>query len=194
MNVHVSLNGAPLRSLEIENLDALRAIADGQRHRIVTFLMDETLTARELAERLGIARTRLYHHLAVLERHRLIEVADRRIVSGIEERSYRAVARTFRVNRALLASQASESQIADAQATILESLAADLRERATRGRAQAGNDDDVLVSRIFLRLNEARHRQLRSRIAALLDEYREADADGREAEFGIAFFTTERET
>jgi len=172
----------------VANLEALQALVDSQRHRIVTMLMDEPLTAKEIAARLGIGRTRLYYHLDLLERHGLIRVADTRVVSGIVERTFRAVARTFRVDRALLSSQASDMQITDAQAAILDAVAHDLRARVLPGAAPP--HDDVLVSRAFLKLNDTRREELRKRLAAIVDEYSRADADGTEMEIALALFST----
>lgn len=195
MNIHMQVNEGLLPVAEIERLESLRTLVDTQRHRMVTLLIEEALTATELAERLGIGRTRLYHHLRLLEEHGIIRVVERRIVSGIEERRYRAVARTFRVNRALLASQNSEPEISDAQASFLEAIAGDLRARSISGSSASRTDDDndVLVARMFLHLNDMRRGELRARLQALVEEYREPDSDGRETELGIALYTTERD-
>ena len=53
-------------------------------------------------------------------------------------------------------------------------------------------DADVLVSRMFLWLNEARRTELRARLGALIEEYRSADRDGTEMELGVAFFAANR--
>jgi DNA-binding transcriptional ArsR family regulator len=190
MNGHMTVNIDVLGVAPIQDLEALRALVDSQRHRIVTLLMEEPLTAKELAARLGIGRTRLYYHLTILETHGLIRVVDTRIVSGIAERTYRAVARTFRVDRALLASQASEEQISEAQAAIIEAVANDLRARAASG--EPASDADILVSRTFLCLNESRRAELRARLGALIEEYRSADRDWVETELALALFAPER--
>lgn len=171
----------------VADLETLQVLADGQRHRIVTLLMEESLTAKEIADRLGIGRTRLYYHLDLLERHGIVRVSGTRLVSGIVERRYRAAARTFRVDRALLSSRASLAEITDAQASILDAVAHDLHVRA---RARVGTDDDLLVSRAFLTLSAARRQELRERLTALVAEYRDSDDGGDEIEVAVALFTT----
>jgi DNA-binding transcriptional ArsR family regulator len=191
MTIHMQVNTPSV--VPIDRLETLQVLVDSQRHRIVTLLMDEPLSARDLAERLGIGRTRLYYHLGLLERHGLIRVCETRIVSGIEERRYLAVARMFRVDRSLLAAEASEPQIADTQAGILEAVAGDLRARAASSAAPTGtDDDDVLVARSFFHLRDERRTELRGRLTALIEEYSDGDADGRPVEMGVALFTTER--
>jgi AcrR family transcriptional regulator len=54
-------------------------------------MLDGGRTVKELAEALGVPPTRLYYHVKILEHAGLIEVVERRMVSGIEERTYRAI-------------------------------------------------------------------------------------------------------
>ena len=185
MNGHMQVNEVILPSAPIRSLEALRALVDSQRHRIVTMLMERALTAREIADRLGIGRTRLYYHLAMLEQHGIIYVADTRVVSGILERRYRAAARTFRVDRALLSGTVSDEDISDAQASIMDAVAADLHANIL------SQDANMLAMRAFLRLNDARRRELRDRLTALVDEYRDPDSGGNETEVALALFKME---
>ena len=194
MNIQIMMNTLEIaHELPIANLEVLQILVDSQRHRLVSLLIQEPLSARELAERLGLARTRLYYHLELLQRHGIVRVVETRVVAGLEERRYRAVARGFRVDRKLLAGQASEPQIADRQAAILEAVAGDLRARALTGTERPGEDDDVLVGRKFLTLSDARRQELRARLGALLAEYEANDAGGRPTEVAFALFATERD-
>ena len=74
----------------LNTVERLKAVADPTRIRLVLELLDRESTVKELAEALGVPATRLYYHVKILERHGLIEVANRRMVSGIEERTYHA--------------------------------------------------------------------------------------------------------
>lgn len=179
----------------IGRLEALRTVADSQRHRIVSLLIDAPMTAAELAQKIGSARTRMYYHLNLLEQHGFVHVVGERIVSGINEKTYRATARQFRVDRALLGAAASEPQIADAQASLLESVAEDLRMRAHSGNPMVEADDEsVLVSRIFLKLSASRYAELRAKLVELALSGNEPDEDGLEGQLSIALFTSARES
>jgi DNA-binding transcriptional ArsR family regulator len=70
----------------------LKAASDPMRIRMGLLMLDDGRTVKELAETLDVPPTRLYYHMKILERHGLVEVVERRMVSGIEERRYRAVA------------------------------------------------------------------------------------------------------
>ncbi len=73
----------------------LKAASDPMRIRMGLLLLDDGHTVKELAATLGVPATRLYYHMKILERHGLVEVIERRMVSGIEERRYRAVAEAW---------------------------------------------------------------------------------------------------
>lgn len=98
--------------MTIDDVEQLKAISDPLRLRMVEAMAEPSergWTAKELAEHLGTKQTKLYHHLALLEQHGLIRVAQTRLVSGIQERRYAAVAQSFRVGRGLLAGGADDA-------------------------------------------------------------------------------------
>jgi DNA-binding transcriptional ArsR family regulator len=187
MNVQNMLNIAEIPAVaQVSSLEALRAVSDSQRHRILTLLIREPLTASEIAKRLKIARTRVYYHLDLLEEHGFIRVVEQRQVAAMIERTFRACARHFRVDRRMLASGASESQVSDAQALLLEHAADDLRAQPSAESAAA--PVDVLVSRSFLRLTPERAAALRAALVAIVDQYAGAPQDGTSYEMALAFF------
>src|SRR5205085_3177564 len=61
------------------------------RIRMGLLMLDGGRTVKELAAALDVPTTRLYYHMKILEQHGLVEVVERRMVSGIEERRYRAI-------------------------------------------------------------------------------------------------------
>ena len=76
----------------VQTVAALRALADPVRLRIVLLTEDEPRTVKELAAALELPQTGLYYHVKLLLKAGIIRVASRRMVSGIEERRYQAVA------------------------------------------------------------------------------------------------------
>lgn len=84
------LDVRPDGQVRIGDPETLKVVADPLRLELLTLLC-EAKTARELAQTLGVPTTRLYYHLRVLESHGLIRVVSRRIVSGIEEKTYRSL-------------------------------------------------------------------------------------------------------
>ena len=78
----------------------LRVLADPMRSFIVYSVTPEAKTAKTLAAEMGCPATRLYYHLQQLEKHGLVFVERTRLVSGILEKHYRAVARDLRLDSA----------------------------------------------------------------------------------------------
>ena len=81
----------------LDTVERLKAVADPLRLRLVLELIDGNRTVKELAEAVGVPPTRLYYHVKILEGNGLIEVANRRMVSGIEERTYRVASKDWTV-------------------------------------------------------------------------------------------------
>ena len=167
---------------KVASLEALRIVSDTTRHRILAMLIGDPLTPSQIADKLKIARTRVYYHLDLLKEHGFIRVVEERPVAAMTERVYRACAKRFKVDREMLALRSSESELNDAQARLLEHAADDLRSAAA--------ESDVLVSRSFLRLSKTRAEKLRADIAALIEDYASED-EGDVFELAIALFASE---
>lgn len=84
----------------------LKLLAEPTREFMFNALVTEARTATELAQLLECPTTRLYHHLKLMEKQGLIVVVAERLVSGILERRYRAVARRLRLDRSVFGNDA----------------------------------------------------------------------------------------
>lgn len=90
------------QQLVVRDLATLKAFADPLRVRLLLELSYGPRTVKEVANTLGVRPTRLYYHLRILEKRDLVRVAGRRMVSGIEERSYEATAKGWTIDASLL--------------------------------------------------------------------------------------------
>jgi DNA-binding transcriptional ArsR family regulator len=86
----------------IEDLATLQVIAEPLRSQIFELLVDQPLTVRQVADRLGLAPGRLYYHINLLEKHNLIRVVETRQVANMLEKLYQAVAGCLDVADSLL--------------------------------------------------------------------------------------------
>jgi DNA-binding transcriptional ArsR family regulator len=73
-------------------LTQVRALAHPLRLRLIELFASGALTAKQAAQKLGLPPTRLYHHVATLERAGLLRLARTRAVRGATEK-YFALAR-----------------------------------------------------------------------------------------------------
>jgi DNA-binding transcriptional ArsR family regulator len=101
----------------VDNVEALRALADPIRLAILSVLMDQrgelpVMSVKELAARIGEPQTKLYRHVKVLEAAGLIKVAASRLVSGILEQRYQASQRDVMFDGRFLRSHMDDSEAA----------------------------------------------------------------------------------
>lgn len=166
----------PLPELLIADLETVRIIADPTRLRILELLVMEAQPVKRLAASLNLPQTKLYYHINLLEEHGLIRVVGTRVVSGIIEKQYGAVARSYRVDEALLALGAPGEETVDMVfGTLVDSLRHDLRRSLSAGlierRDDAPEERKLTLGRVPMRLTPARAAELHRRLADLIKEY-----------------------
>ena len=129
-----------MRTLIIDDPEKLKVVADPLRLRLIN-LLTEPRTAKSLASALGVPTTRLYYHLQALEQNGFIEVVRRRLVSGIEERTYRSVAENVNVSPDLAASTLESTGVLGALFDYVHAeiaMAIELRSGAAIGQPDSG--------------------------------------------------------
>jgi DNA-binding transcriptional ArsR family regulator len=82
-------------SLRITTARQLKALSDPTRTKILGIIQNQPATAKQLADRLGVAPGTIGHHLRALESAGLAQVVARRMVRGIIARYYTRTARIF---------------------------------------------------------------------------------------------------
>jgi DNA-binding transcriptional ArsR family regulator len=171
------LNGPePLPERLISDVDTLRALSDPLRLRILevmTATPDETFTVKRLATILGTSQTRLYHHVNQLAERELINPAGQRVVSGIIETSYRVGQLDVRLDRRLVAPDASTMH--DTLTTIFDGIRDDIETGLRAGTITTDEDAEptskLMLSRGITRLTPEHAADLRARLVALFEEF-----------------------
>ena len=90
------------KHFHITDLETLRAVSDPLRIQIVELLTTHNLTVKQVAEKLGLAPSKLYYHFGALEKLGMIEVAETRMVSNMIEKVYQSNADQLDVDPSLL--------------------------------------------------------------------------------------------
>src|SRR5258706_9312448 len=93
-NVPVRMPSLPAK-LNVTTAQQFKAIGDPLRSRILGIIQNQPATAKQLADKLGIAPGTIGHHLQVLEAAGLAQVVARRLVHGIVAKYYTRTARLF---------------------------------------------------------------------------------------------------
>lgn len=184
----------PQDEFVIQDLETLRALSDPLRLRLLE-LLAQPQTAKELATKLALGKTKLYYHLNLLEKHGIIRVVRTRVVSGIIEKSYQVTALSYRPARELLLhsdeGHVEGSAIVD---SILDATRADLvqnlKNRGAAGAA-AAHEKQLLLGRVVVSLTDEQALSFYARLQALLDEvgqYASLAAGGRTYALTVTFF------
>lgn len=158
--------------------EALKALADPLRLRFLILLADGPSTVKEAAEALGVPPTRLYYHVKILERYGLIHVAGRRMVSGIEERTYRARAKTWTMSPSLAASAISTTGTLRAMMNMVRAeIEAALQARPEEPIASDVSSPLPAVGLTQLALEKEDLEELERRFGGVMEDFGMGDAE-----------------
>lgn len=79
----------------IDTLDKLKVISDPLRTKMLMNLIKQEYTGQQLAELLGIPKTKIYFHIKELQKHGIIQIVKEEEKNAIIQKFYKAVARRF---------------------------------------------------------------------------------------------------
>ena len=172
----------------VTDFETLKIIANPLRFQIVESLLSKPLTVKQVAEKLGLAPSKLYYHVKQLEECGLIEVVETRLVSNMVEKVYRAAATEVEIDPALCSIATSEGQ--EQVNTMITATIDTTREDLVRSFEAYALERDMgeetqprraYVTRATSRIDSARVEEFRSRLDALMEEFEAADTDGAAA-------------
>lgn len=156
----------------IRDLEQVRLLSDPLKLQLIQILAEEPGTAKEIAGRLGENVTRLYRHVDALLDAGLIEVIRETPKRGTVERTFRAVARRFEVERDLFGENGDSGSVAR------ELLRAGEEEIL---RSLERSDGEPVVMRLRLKGTPEELGELRQRLVDWLDAAQEL-GDARDAD------------
>lgn len=187
----------------ISDLETVRIVAEPIRLRILELLVLGVQPVKQLAKTLKLPQTKLYYHINLLEERGLIRVVSTRVVSGIIEKQYGAVARSYRVDQSLLTlGNPARSDTLDLMVgSMLDSLRSELHEGVANQRFdlrdEAPVERRITFARAPLRLSAERAEELHQRLSALFTEFcadsaadRSAPTDTQLYHLFVAYFPT----
>ena len=186
-------SAAPERTKNVETFvikdaAALKALADPMRIQILIELAEEPKTVKDVAAALDTGPTRLYYHFKILERAGLIRVKSRRMVSGIEERTYAATAQSWTSEPGSTAPE-DEREIIDA---LLEVVRAELELAwgAHQGKELGGPSSPVpSIVLTRLALNDEDVVELQHRLEGIMNDFGETGKAPKGKRLYHALFT-----
>jgi DNA-binding transcriptional ArsR family regulator len=78
----------PAPIMMVRDLETLKILADPLRNQILEILAPRKLTINQMAEKLGLASSKLYYHINLLEKYGLIKEVDTIVKANIIEKVY----------------------------------------------------------------------------------------------------------
>lgn len=94
---------------DVNDLQTMKVLVSRLRLKVLRVLIEQPSTIREVARELNIPPNRLYYHFSLLEECGAIRVVETRMIAGILENRYRAVARKYQVRPDLLEEELGEN-------------------------------------------------------------------------------------
>jgi DNA-binding transcriptional ArsR family regulator len=98
------------RLYTIANREILKILADPLRNQIIETMMDEKHTVKQVADKLGLASSKLYYHFNMLEQNGLIEVVETRMVANMVEKHFRATFDEIEIDPNLISTGTEEGK------------------------------------------------------------------------------------
>jgi DNA-binding transcriptional ArsR family regulator len=170
------------KRFHISDLETLRAIADPLRVQIMELLEGQKLTVKQVAEKLGLAPSKLYYHFGALEKLGLIEVAETRMVSNMQEKKYISAADLLDVDPALFQfnKDGDNESINILISSTIDATREDLIRsmQARQFQLEQGADETprrIIVNRIVSSASEERIEEFQARLLKLIQEFEAED-------------------
>lgn len=187
-DIPVTMPELPAR-LTVNTVQQLKALGDTTRSRILGIIQLQPTTAKQIADKLGIAPGTIGHHLQVLEAAGLAHIVARRLVHGIIAKYYTRTARIFVYD---FPSEVSDdlSVTLDMHTKVRDELVATLTEDANNKREAAFPEEHCSTAFPHARLSTTRAEEYSKRIAAIIDDLIQEppDPDGQVYGFYSAMF------
>ncbi|HSM24871.1 MAG TPA: winged helix-turn-helix domain-containing protein [Anaerolineaceae bacterium] len=166
----------------IRDLETLKVIADPVRNQILEVLEKKPQNVKEVAEKLGLAPSKLYYHFNMLEKVELIKVVETRQVANLIEKYYSSTAAFIDIDHNLLNFSTTEGKeniftmVTSTVDTTREDLLRSLHARSFQlERGAMGKPRSMMVTRYVSNLSDETADEFHKRLDALLAEFIEAD-------------------
>jgi len=144
-------------------LEQMRALSHPLRLRLLELFAERPRTTKQAAEALGEPTTKLYHHVAALERAGLVRLRETRQNRGTTEKYFEVTQSRFltKTDPALLQNE-------EAQAVMGFVLFDQAREELVRALSSGQKPGTVVAVRGLLRLSRSEAKRLRKELVALV--------------------------
>ena len=177
----------PAEVFPIDDLETLKLIVTEPRIEIIELLRKPS-SVGELADRMGVPRTRLYHHINTLEEIGAIVVVDERRAGALNEKIYQVAARSFQPSEKFLDSATPKEQAIGILDSLFSITRTDLVRAVQRGQVSLSDPESkrsMTIARHMLTLTPERRAELVDRLASLILEFADHEESEDTEPFGL---------
>lgn len=179
--------------MESNGLEQVRALAHPLRLRLLELFARQPRTAKQAAEVLGEPPTRLYHHVAALERAGLIRLKETRQNRGTTEKYYEAKDPMRPFDKEVLKDKAARRDLAAMGFVVFDQA----RNELVKTLAADGVPENLVAVRAVFHLTPKEARELRKELVEVVKHLRErhkpSRAKKRKYALTLALVPTEEE-
>lgn len=169
----------------LRKLEQVRAIADPLRIRILNVLCENTMTTKQVAERLGENVNKLYHHVETLEAAGLIKLVKTKKNRGTLEKYFQAVAKHFTLSPVLFEVRLDDDETSELTfSSALQATLTELKESLAQKLIKTSNGRHFFA-RQYVRASRKQIEQLEQQFQDWLAACEAANSDKGEAVYAL---------
>jgi DNA-binding transcriptional ArsR family regulator len=166
----------------IQDLEALKTMADPLRNQIMDVLTPQPMTVNEIAQKLGLESSKLYYHFNLLEKHGFIQVVDTTLHGNLIEKHYWVTAYHFKLDedqfKFNVDTPEGTEQVINLMMTNLDATREDLRRSmyARHQQISLGAEPHlrpVINSRDVFNLSDQKAQEFHRRLHELVEEFKQ---------------------
>jgi DNA-binding transcriptional ArsR family regulator len=161
--------------MESNGLDQVRALAHPLRLRLLELFAQRPRTAKQAAEVLGEPPTRLYHHVAALERAGLIRLRETRQNRGTTEKYYEARNPLRPMEKEVLKDKRARRDLAAMGFVVFDQA----RNELVKALASDDLPENLVAARAVFHLTPKEAKELRKDLVEVLKRLRERHKPSR---------------
>jgi DNA-binding transcriptional ArsR family regulator len=166
----------------ISDLETLKVIADPVRNQIMEVLEKQPQNVKEVADKLGLAPSKLYYHFNMLEKVGLIKVMETRQVANLIEKYYQSTATFIDIDHNLLNFSTADGKeniftlVTSTIDTTREDLLRSLQARSLQiEQGASGKPRSVTLSRYLSNMTDEKADEFHKRMEELLEDFIDND-------------------
>ncbi len=177
----------PAETFPIDDLETLKLIVTEPRIEIIELLRKPSSVA-QLAERMGVPRTRLYHHINTLEEIGVIVVVDERRAGALNEKIYQVAAMSYQPSETFLESATPREQAIGVLDSLFSVTRSDLVRAVEREHVNLGDawsKRSMMLARHMMTLTPERRTEFVGRLESLIHEFGDDEESDETEPFGL---------